>query len=225
MKSEILLLLQILLVFTSCYARSHTGGSCQSNSDCDSWLTCIDGVCTACRPSGSVCDPNGTGFLSQCCSGTTCEPIPGLNHTSQCMANNNRCLTDEDCSYGLFCLKRLDKCGLCHPNGMKCTLPFDTLECCSSYCKIQDDTGNAICGDPNPVTTTRQPIYCEDGNQCGIHMCINNRCSQCQNINTLCETDSDCCQSRYSNIVCAVANHKQDIVGYHIYNRKICTIV
>lgn len=149
MKCEILLFIQILLVgLSSC---RNVGVTCQTESDCFPWLACVDNVCEACRKVGTVCEPNATGFLSTCCTGYTCEEIPGLNGTSQCRPNNNNCLTDKDCLDGLNCLFRLGKCGICHKNGQKCTLPYDNLECCSSYCKfIENDVGGE-CSDPKAM--------------------------------------------------------------------------
>ncbi|CCV01743.1 hypothetical protein IIV22_066L [Invertebrate iridescent virus 22] len=273
---QVVLLLQTILLCTLSNAQ-HSGSTCQLDSDCDSWLSCINGLCTSCAKAGNICEPGATTGFFKCCDGsnTTCELIPGRNNTSQCMPNNNNCRTNADCSYGLSCLMRLGKCGLCHPNGEKCTLPYDTLECCSSYCRIGVYIdGSGMCADPrhyplpttttenihalrnidihdvvgdvvitpapiasfvpniynnddfliNRTTTTEAPRPCVDGNQCGINMCIDGLCTKCQNINTLCEVNSDCCQSKYNSIICAVANHQQHVVGYHIYNKKICTM-
>lgn len=297
MKREVLLVLPILLLVDlyNCQSPGDIGSRCQRNEDCHSYLACSHNVCTACVKPGIVCIPGATGFLSKCCDGTTCELIPGLNGTSQCMPNSNNCQTNADCSYPYSCLFRFDKCGLCHPNGERCTLPYDSLECCSSYCRIGlNPDGSGMCADPqeysvvqtttngkynrnivvsdvnkdititnntlyeswmssiyrndnnfttatttekieswipsiysrdtNTTTTTETPRPCSDGSQCGINMCINNMCTKCQYINTFCEKSDDCCKSKHTSIVCAVANHKQHIVGYHIYNKKICTL-
>lgn len=306
MKQVFLLFQTILLLCTLSNTQpQHVGDKCQSNSDCDAWLSCLNNVCTACAKPGNICIPGTTIGFFKCCDGsnTTCELIPGLNGTNRCMRNQNNCNNDSDCAYGLFCLKRLGKCGLCHPNGERCTISNSKFECCSGYCKTDiynDDSESGICDDPRttptpttpttstttestvirnrnidihdingdvditpdtissfipyiynndltsttatseevptktstktstttPTTTTEEipPRYCVDGNQCGINMCINNLCTKCQNINTLCQTNSDCCQSKYNKIVCAVANYLQHIVGYHIHNKKICII-
>ncbi|ADO00346.1 hypothetical protein WIV_gp004 [Wiseana iridescent virus] len=318
MKREVLLVLPILLLVDlyNCQNPGDIGSVCQRDEDCHSYLACSHNVCTACVKNGVVCEPGATGFLSKCCDGTTCELIPGFNGTSVCVPNHNNCKTNADCSYGTTaCLFRLGKCGFCHPNGERCTLPYDSLECCSSYCRIGMYTdGSGACADPRDysavptvvnsrynrninvhdvnkditisnntyeswmpsiyrsentpttpttttednswmpsiyhsentpttttednswmpsiyhsentptTTTTEAPRPCSDGSQCGINMCIDNMCTKCQYINTFCESNDDCCKSKYTNIVCAVANHKQHVVGYHIYNKKICTL-
>ena len=94
---QVVLLLQTILLCTLSNAQ-HAGSTCQSNSDCDSWLSCLNHVCTACAKAGNICEPGTTTGLLKCCegSGTTCELIPGLNGTSQCMPNNNNCQSNSN---------------------------------------------------------------------------------------------------------------------------------
>lgn len=199
MRYEIFLLfLQVILFsLSSCH---HTGDTCQKDSDCDYWLTCVNNVCDACRKVGTRCEPGATGFLTECCQGSTCEAIPGLNGTSQCRPNKNKCLSNRECSDGLKCLMRLGKCGMCRENGEKCSLPYDDLECCSSYCKITENSVTGTCSDPR----------------------ISN--IPCTGFNLSCETDSDCCKSKYNKIICATSNHRLHIIGYHMLNVKHCTM-
>jgi hypothetical protein len=211
MRQEVLLLVQLLLT-SFCYCQ-HTGDTCHSNSDCDSWLTCINNECTACLRQDVRCDPHTSGFDSQCCEGTTCENIPGLNG-SQCRPHENICSNDAQCSGGLKCLQRIGKCGLCHSNGEHCSLPYDDLECCSSYCNISTN-GSGVC------TNLRHWNRLYD-NLSLIRTTLPPR--PCINFLALCETDSDCCQSNYHAIICATANHRVHIIGYHMYNKKHCTM-
>ena len=154
MRYDIILLKALLLCHLGSCSINDT---CQNDSDCDSWLACSNGLCTACGVVDTICEQGSIGFLNDCCSGTTCEPIPGLNH-SRCRPNKNSCSTDLICTGGLRCLFRLGKCALCNPNGEKCTLPYDDLECCSSYCRLgTNNDGSGICADPRhyPATTAK----------------------------------------------------------------------
>ena len=105
---------------------------------------------TRCIPQNALCDDS----MWSCCKGTTCEPIPSLN-TSMCMPNNNNCRKDSDCSGGLGCMIRLGKCGLCNSIGHRCTLPYDKLECCSSYCALRAIPGASGLRGPEVRSTWR----------------------------------------------------------------------
>ncbi len=147
---SIVITIKILLLgnFYTCHSQD-VNFPCQTDEDCNGWLSCVNNTCTACAKIGSSCQKNGSGYLSNCCPSTTCEHVIGLSATL-CMPLNNNCLTDKDCEQtGLQCLMRVGKCGACHPDGTKCTLPYDSIECCSNYCKIIDNVGNAICADPS----------------------------------------------------------------------------
>jgi hypothetical protein len=149
MRREALLFLVLKSVqFLTLINCQHAGEICDSDSDCYPWLTCFNDECTPCRKVDTMCDKNSTGYLSQCCDGTTCELIPGFNGTSRCKPNRNKCLTDANCSGGLSCLLRLGKCGICNQIGTTCKLPYDTLECCSSYCRLSNDGISGTCADP-----------------------------------------------------------------------------
>src|SRR5574344_2572205 len=134
---KVSLIIQAILLFKlgQCQIPGDIGSPCQKDEDCYSYYACSNGVCTACAKLNAACTPGATGFLEKCCDGTTCEPIPGLNNTNMCRRNNNNCLTDADCKKYEKCLFRLGKCGFCNANGERCTLPYDTMECCSSYCR------------------------------------------------------------------------------------------
>ena len=113
-----------------------------------------------CIPQNAICDDKS---IWSCCEGTTCESIPfartktmdnlaglpRLMNISMCMPNNNNCQKDSDCSGGLGCIVRLGKCGFCKSIGKSCTLPYDKLECCSSYCALRrNEDGRGVCADP-----------------------------------------------------------------------------
>lgn len=155
---RVIITLPILLLcsFYSCQSQD-VNFPCQTDSDCNSWLACVNNVCTACSNIGSSCQKNGTGYLSECCPNTTCEDIPGLNSTL-CVTSKNSCSTDKDCLPSLQCIQRLGKCGVCHPDGTACTLPYDSLECCSNYCRITDEIGNAVCADPQKYAVTDEVV-------------------------------------------------------------------
>lgn len=148
-----LTLVTCILFFLNLCSCQHIGYRCRSESDCDPWLACVNRVCTACNKVDTTCDPNSnsnSNFLSQCCSGLTCESIPGRNGTHMCRPNQNRCTTDADCSV-FKCLIRIGKCGQCKRNGFRCKLPYDDMPCCSDYCRIgvfMD--GSGICSNPSP---------------------------------------------------------------------------
>jgi hypothetical protein len=233
MRTVIVLALQALLLCTTCVVAQHIDSSCRTDSNCDSWLACRNGKCTACAKESTTCIKNATGFLSQCCAGTTCEPIPGLN-SSHCVSNNNNCRRHADCPHELNCLRRLGKCGYCHYDGKECTLPYDNLECCSSYCGFSS-SGKTYCADPNPSgpSPARIKVYaaaippvayesnvstipCSTTSDCGTKKCLGNWCSKCQRLYTFCTKSSDCC----SNICTASHNHVTTIVAGVI--RKIC---
>jgi len=125
-------------------AHNVNGGHCGSDADCMSFESCQNGRCTLCTKEGAVCR---TEFLAwPCCDGSTCEYIPGLN-TTMCVPRQNKCQTDSDCIGGLRCVVRLGKCGICRDFGEKCTLPYDSLECCSGYCKTSYYFDN-VCAAP-----------------------------------------------------------------------------
>jgi hypothetical protein len=238
MRPEVLLVLQTILLYNlgSC---QHAGETCQIDEDCDSWLACVNNVCTACRKVDTTCEPTGSGFLSECCPGTTCEIIPGLYGTSRCEPNKNKCLTDIDCSGGLKCLFRLGKCGMCHPNGETCTLPYDSLECCSSYCRIGSQ-GRGKCADPRmwppPLPITQAPveldtrlrplIFCagNDNVVCGSHECKDGFCQKCKKYHAFCDTAEDCCKVGTNKIVCKYIPYRTINNVAYANTRKICSI-
>lgn len=154
---RIIFVTQVLLLFCG-VSHCHIGQDCSSDQNCLSFESCENGKCVLCTKQNVLCSGIGNW---RCCEGTTCEGIPGLvdnvdRQEKMCVPNNNNCRTDADCSGGLRCLARLGKCGLCHTNGEKCTLPYDKYECCSSYCAIH--LNNTVCSDPrlvvDPPTTT-----------------------------------------------------------------------
>ena len=123
------------------------GGKCTNDINCENWLTCVDGICTQCSATNSVCGHNRD-LNWPCCKDTTCESIPGLDNY-HCRPNKNNCVYDSDCSHsGLKCLRRVGKCGICRPTGDACTLIGDVRECCSNFCDISVGlNGTGICVD------------------------------------------------------------------------------
>lgn len=146
MQRIVLLILQVIL-YNLCDCQQ-IGSPCQSDSDCNSYLACIDNTCEMCGKPGTTCD---TSSLLECCKGTVCQPIAGSNR-SACVPSSCEC--NEDCPLGFGCLVRLGKCGLCKNDGVKCTLPYDDLECCSGWCGI-GSLGVGYCRTP---TTLSQQI-------------------------------------------------------------------
>ena len=149
---RVIFVTQVILLMCG-VSRCHIGQDCSSDAEgnCLSFESCENGKCVLCTKQNAIC-----GGLSnwRCCEGTTCESIPGLLDNAEtngrmCVPNNNNCRIDADCSGGLRCIARLGKCGLCHSNGEKCTLPYDKYECCSSYCAI--NLNNTVCADPSLV--------------------------------------------------------------------------
>jgi hypothetical protein len=144
---RVIFVIQVLLLAG---IHCHIGQDCSSDENCLSFESCERGKCVLCTKQNAICSSDNW----RCCEGNTCESIPGLEQ-KMCVPNNNNCRTNADCSGGLRCLARLGKCGLCHSNGEKCTLPYDTYECCSSYCAIH--LNNTVCADPSLVETPTTP--------------------------------------------------------------------
>ena len=241
MRREVLLALHVILLFNLGNCQSDT---CQSNADCDNWLTCVEGVCTWCSRPGATCESGS--FSQGCCPGTICQEVQGLN-SSICMPS--QCSNDSDCPSGYGCLLRLGKCGLCHADGERCTLPYDTLECCSSWCALSGVEG--VCKNPyswhastprpkskgwwgwsaiystaptSPTneTSTRPPILltgrsCTTISDCpGFQDCYNGYgCTHCQRLHTFCQDNSDCCSYNCS----LDHNYTQH---HHLRNHTLC---
>ena len=155
MKCEILLVVQLTLLYlcdshkwrqdeSEPHTRSirDVGTACQTDSDCG-WLACVDHQCQMCGKAGTTCQSGGL----TCCKGTICQPIYGLN-SSSCVPSS--CQSSEECPTGFGCLLRLGKCGLCKTEGLSCTLPYDSEECCSSWCDLSGSSGTC----KNAFTTT-----------------------------------------------------------------------
>lgn len=127
---KVLLVVQILLTISSCQRH------CQTEKDCDGWLACENNVCTKCGKIGTAC---GSGLTYPCCDKSRCMPIAGGNF-SQCLPDHfsGDCASDADCAYGLKCLLRIGKCGICKYTGSQCSPGMEQLdqglECCSGYC-------------------------------------------------------------------------------------------
>lgn len=206
----VVFVLQVVLLYNYVYnyVYASAGDRCFSDADCDPWLGCENNVCSWCKKETVVCNVNDTGILSKCCDGTTCESIPGLN-LNWCAPNENKCTADTDCSHGLKCILRLGKCGVCLSDGEKCSLPYDTLECCNSWCAINNN-GQGICADPRAhiinlhqvpkrITTTTEPPppECVRNSDCRSWMsCIDNKCLKCTKETAVCEGANDlwpCC--------------------------------
>jgi hypothetical protein len=216
MRTVIILALQALLLY-NITSTQHVGSHCKTDLNCDSWLTCSKMKCSTCAKESTTCTKNTT----ICCEGLICEPIPGIK-SSHCVSNNNNCIRDSDCPHELKCLRRLGKCGYCHNDGEACTLPYDNLECCSSYCGVDSD-GDTFCADPNPEEdppikskTRKSRKSCSKTSDCGDKNCVDNRCLRCQRLYTFCSKSSDCC----SNICTASHDHTTIIVAGVV--RKIC---
>lgn len=163
--------------------------SCTQHSDCGGGFGCKNrtGKCDLCYKENDLCIGK-PGERLECCNGE-CDPVTGMcqiredvtegykysidvvdvngtvvisnNHlTSNGIdLKNTTCKSKGDCLQEFGCLFRTGKCGLCHPIGERCTLPYDSLECCSSYCRIGVNAdGSGVCADPRqfqPETATR----------------------------------------------------------------------
>lgn len=168
--------------------------SCTKHSDCGGGFGCKKrtGKCDLCYKDNDLCIGK-PGKRLECCSGE-CNPVTGICQGSSIYTttinvtdqngtvvishnylvsgmidnSNSSCTVTSDCSKGFGCLSRLGKCGLCHPNGERCTLPYDSLECCSSYCRIGVNAdGSGVCADPRnfqpeksdkPVKWSTRPV-------------------------------------------------------------------
>jgi hypothetical protein len=164
--------------------------SCTQHSDCGGGFGCKNrtGKCDLCYKENDLCIGK-PGERLECCNGE-CDPVTGMCQIREdvtegykyfidiadingtVIISNNRlttngidfenttCKSNDDCTQGFGCLFRTGKCGLCHPIGERCTLPYDSLECCSSYCRIGVNAdGSGVCADPRqfqPETTTQK---------------------------------------------------------------------
>jgi hypothetical protein len=157
--------------------------SCTQHSDCGGGFGCKKrtGKCDLCYKENDLCIGK-PGERLECCNGE-CDPVSGLcqvgkvttegckysidvtdvNGSNGVDLENTTCKSKDDCLQGFGCLFRTGKCDLCHPIGERCTLPYDSLECCSSYCRIGINAdGSGVCADPRhfqPETTTTSSIY------------------------------------------------------------------
>jgi hypothetical protein len=127
-------------ILASRKARSLPSNYCRYDYDCDDHNSCINSTCTLCRKQRTICESTDS-----CCGETTCQFIPSfylktkfrvkskLNHTNIgiCRPLGTSCSTESDCSRGLFCLRRAQRCGLCRYNGESCN---NDMECCSNVC-------------------------------------------------------------------------------------------
>lgn len=139
--------------------------SCTQHSDCGGGFGCKNrtGKCDLCYKENDLCIGK-PGERLECCNGE-CDPVTGIcqiREVTDSLINleNTTCKSKDDCLQGFDCLFRTGKCGLCHPIGERCTLPYDSLECCSSYCRIGVNAdGSGVCTDPRqfqPETTTKR---------------------------------------------------------------------
>jgi hypothetical protein len=132
--------------------------SCTQHSDCGGGFGCKNrtGKCDLCYKEDDLCIGK-PGERLECCNGE-CNPVTGMCQIRE--VENTTCKSNDDCTQGFGCLFRTGKCGLCHPIGERCTLPYDSLECCSSYCRIGVNAdGSGVCADPRqfqPETTTQK---------------------------------------------------------------------
>lgn len=139
---------------------------CVQDSDCGGGFGCKiqTGKCDLCYKNDDMC----IGKILECCNGR-CDPVSGTcqKNISTKSINlvdvdniNSTCTTSEDCSQGFGCLFRLGKCGLCYSIGERCTLPYDSLECCSSYCRIGVNIdGSGVCADPRHFQPTQRSVH------------------------------------------------------------------
>lgn len=132
MRLEVLLVLQLVLPI---YTQNTVDEECYEDSDCMGYLACHNNICSACRKERTSCTPGATGFLEECCEGTTCHVLAASNIT-MCLPGTNKCQTDADCAVRLKCMPTYGECGFCKDNGEPCIQPIDDLVCCSSFCKI-----------------------------------------------------------------------------------------
>lgn len=184
----------ILLLFC-CVNGQNKGSPCQDDSDCNSWLACVNNICTGCGKIGTTCSPS----MSPCCEGSYCLHIEAGNF-SQCVPNNEtgNCVTDADCSRGLKCVIRLNKCGICKNDNEPCSMPYDDVECCSNFCDLSifpERYGVGLCKRVtlNSCTTSRD---CQSNFDCR-----SKRCVKCQRNNSFCRVDSDCCSGKCERTV------------------------
>src|SRR6266516_2204766 len=84
------------------------GGSCSSDSDCCSGLTCQSGECrpSKCQQKGGSCASD-----SDCCSGLVCSSgVCTAPTTPKCQPKGGPCASDSDCCSGQIC-----RGGVCGP--------------------------------------------------------------------------------------------------------------
>lgn len=169
------------------------GDSCESDSSCLPWLSCVNNVCTQCGKLHTYCD-NTTW---PCCKGTKCFQYPG--NPSIC---TQKCSRDSQCPYTQGCLKDEGVCVDCVRVGQKCD-PITRWPCCSGSCQnntctimsVERSFGYAAyraIHRPKPTCLLRS---CQTSDDC----CHNAVCTgvNFQRVCTeACSSDSDCSDGR-----------------------------
>jgi len=204
MRYEILLVVQVLLVNSLTTAR-YNGKTCDSDSGCLPWMSCIDNTCQWCGKPGTLCGE----IYSPCCKGFVCQKMHDNAYKNASICLPESCRVESDCPQGFGCSLRLGKCEICKKDGEICSLPFDDEECCSGFCYLPRNTvnGRGICKNLFTTTTTTTTLpppvykkgqYCYQHHHCGYReQCNSNyQCAGCQFSSTICVQDQDCCSGQ-----------------------------
>ena len=161
----------------TCGACPVAATKCTSSPDCcpgdcckEKTLTCFEGECSACVPSGQSC----AGFGVDCCGGLKCID----DVCEECHGVEGSCSTDYQCCEPLKCQD--NKCFQCVEEGSECG---DGKPCCKHKCiqgKCQDCLGHGA--------------SCEGNFDCCMDSCVNSKCVECSNLDEQCDADKPCCE-------------------------------
>jgi len=190
------------------------GGECK---DCQSWQTCVAGICTPeCKEdvhceAGEICE--GGQCMDGCRSDEDCQGAGEVCNNGTCVTDTG-CSADADCGANEWC------------NGGDCVPGCSDDSACAGCGKCVDhacvdpecchEQGNSGCNDPS------KPI-CSEDNVC-IEGCLRNK--HCPGWNATCDaTNSNCNYCDQATHTCKPGCHIADNCdGYHCTAQHTCTI-
>jgi hypothetical protein len=163
--------------------RSCCGGlhqACSGDADCCNFQPCQSGEC--CRADQLNCISD-----SDCCGGRCSDGFCRTCPTT-CSGSGDMCCADSDCCAGPGLLCNRTTCATCRSNGLQCSAPGFTAECCGGRCAFT----LRCCASTTPGGTCSHSVDCCPLGSNTAPFCFNGVCS-CQGAGTQCNDSSSCC--------------------------------
>jgi hypothetical protein len=161
-----------------------TPGSCRSNADCPTGVSCVNGMCarTTCNPATSSCPCTDA---TQCASGQSCV-------AGRCTATTDTCRFSSQCGAGRVCVNQQCRAACSAtapcPAGQMCNTDGVCVDRVANECVRDADCGaGRRCVNATCLTACSTNAECGAGRYCADGVCLADTRRQ-----PFCTTDAQC---------------------------------